>query len=186
LIDQDWTPPEAISWLNSEPLEAEDFRGKVVLLDFWSVWCMPCLETFPALRRWHENYADTDLAIVGVTRYYNYAWDETRNSVVKELERDVPQAEEREVLGRFADQHHLAYPLAITAPGSDYQQNYHVVSLPQTVLIDRQGKIRLIRVGSGPTIAREIERKLIELLAEENQQESETSNRSPANDTAGK
>lgn len=185
LIDQEWTPPKAISWLNSEPLAAEDFRGKVVLLDFWSVWCVPCLETFPALRRWHEDYPEEDLVIVGVTRYYNYGWDANRNTVVKELERDVPQTEEREVLGRFADQHHLDYPLAITAPGSDFQQNYHVVSLPQTVLIDRQGKIRLIRVGSGPAIAREIERKLIELLAEGDKQASESEDREPAKNPAG-
>jgi thiol-disulfide isomerase/thioredoxin len=169
LIDRDWTPPKAITWLNSDPLESDDFKGKVVLLDFWSVWCVPCLESFPVLSRWHEEYAEEDLVIVGVTRYYNYSWDEERQMVVKELERDVPQREERKVLGRFVDRNDLNYPIAITAPGSDFRQNYHVVSLPQTVLIDRQGRIRFIRVGTGPAITREIERKLVELLAEESE-----------------
>lgn len=171
LIDGAWSPPEAIDWLNSDPLEPDDFKGKVVLLDFWSVWCVPCLESFPVLNRWHDRHGRDGLVIVGVTRFYNYGWDEARSMVVKELERDVPQREEREALGRFIDKQNLEYPIAITSPQSDYQQQYHVVSLPQTVLIDRQGKIRLIRVGTGPAIMREIERKLIKLLAEENSPE---------------
>lgn len=166
LLEREWTVPEAISWINTEPLKADDFKNKVVLLDFWSVWCVPCLDSFPSLTRWHEQYADEGLVVVGITRFYNYSWDEQRDQIVKELERDVSQKEELEVLEKYAHQQQLKYPLAITSPESDYQRNYHVVTLPQTVLIGRDGKIHLIRVGSGPTIAREIERKIEELLAE--------------------
>ncbi|MBD3674395.1 MAG: redoxin domain-containing protein [Planctomycetaceae bacterium] len=167
LLETSWTPPEAISWLNTDPLKADDFAGKVVLLDFWSVWCVPCLDAFPDLTRWHKEYADDGLVVVGITRFYNYSWDEKRDQIVKEVERVVPEKEELEVLGRYARQQEIDYPLAITAPESEYQRNYHVVTLPQTVLVGRDGKIHLIRVGSGPTIAREIERKIEELLAAE-------------------
>lgn len=165
LLEQEWTAPEAISWINTEPIKEEDFQNKVVLLDFWSVWCVPCLDSFPYLSRWHEKYADEGLVVVGITRFYNYSWDEKRDQIVKELERNVSQKEELEVLEKYTHQQRLKYPIAITSPESDYQQNYHVVTLPQTVLIGRDGKIHLIRVGSGPTIAREIERKIEELLA---------------------
>jgi|GEM_PF-700053 len=167
LLNSDWTVPEAISWINSEPLTEADYAGKVVLLDFWSVWCVPCLDSFPHLSRWHEKYSEEDLVVVGVTRFYNYAWDEKRDQIVKEQDRDVPQKEEFGVLQKYARQKDLNYPLAITAPQSEFQQKYHVVSLPQMVLIGRDGKIHMVRVGTGPTIAREIERKIEELLAEE-------------------
>jgi len=72
-----------------------------------------------------------------------------------------------EVLKKYARQKALNYPLAITGPQSEFQQKYHVVSLPQIVLIGRDGKIHMVRIGTGPTIAREIERKIEELLAEE-------------------
>ncbi|MDB4679591.1 MAG: TlpA disulfide reductase family protein [Planctomycetaceae bacterium] len=167
LLETDWTPPQAISWINSEPLTESAFAGKVVLLDFWSVWCIPCLESFPHLSRWYEQYQEEGLVVVGVTRFYNYAWDDQRDQIAKELDRDVPQKEELEVLKKYARQKALNYPLAITGPQSEFQQKYHVVSLPQIVLIGRDGKIHMVRIGTGPTIAREIERKIEELLAEE-------------------
>src|SRR5690606_33134487 len=44
----------------------EEFRGRVVLLDFWATWCAPCLEELPRLRRLHETREADGLAIVGV------------------------------------------------------------------------------------------------------------------------
>ena len=53
-------------WINSEPLEVEDLRGKIVLLDFWTYTCVNCIRTLPYLKDWHEKYADEGLLIVGV------------------------------------------------------------------------------------------------------------------------
>ena len=53
-------------WINSEPLEVEDFRGRIVLLDFWTYTCVNCIRTLPYLKEWHEKYADEGLLIVGV------------------------------------------------------------------------------------------------------------------------
>ncbi|MCE9525455.1 MAG: hypothetical protein K8R36_05325, partial [Planctomycetales bacterium] len=41
-------------WVNGEPLKEADLKGKVVLLDFWAVWCGPCIGTFPHLKEWNE------------------------------------------------------------------------------------------------------------------------------------
>src|SRR5712675_1594573 len=62
--------------LNGKPTKLSDLKGKVVLLDFWAVWCGPCVATFPHLREWHQEYKDKGLEIVGLTRYYEkYGFD---------------------------------------------------------------------------------------------------------------
>ncbi|GAB1484864.1 cytochrome c biogenesis protein DipZ [Treponema sp.] len=53
-------------WLNSPPLGLEDFKDKVVLVDFWTYSCINCLRTLPYLRAWQAAYADKGLLIVGV------------------------------------------------------------------------------------------------------------------------
>ena len=56
----------ATGWLNSEPLTAEDLRGKVVLVDFWTYTCINWLRTLGYIRAWFEKYRDEGLVVVGV------------------------------------------------------------------------------------------------------------------------
>ena len=53
-------------WINSPPLTAEQLRGKVVLIDFWTYSCINCLRTLPYLKAWNERYAKDGLVIIGV------------------------------------------------------------------------------------------------------------------------
>ena len=54
------------AWLNSPPLTMESLRGKVVLVQFWTYSCINCLRTLPYVTRWHEQYKDKGLVVVGV------------------------------------------------------------------------------------------------------------------------
>src|SRR4029453_6387436 len=56
----------ATGWLNSPPLTAEDLRGKVVLVDFWTYTCINWLRTLAYVRAWAETYEDRGLVVVGV------------------------------------------------------------------------------------------------------------------------
>lgn len=56
----------AVSWLNSEPLDASALRGKVVLIDFWTYSCINCLRTLPYVRAWEERYRANGLVVIGV------------------------------------------------------------------------------------------------------------------------
>ncbi len=57
---------EASPWVNATPLRAEDLRGKVVVLNFWTYSCINCLRTLPHVRAWAEKYKDQGLVVIGV------------------------------------------------------------------------------------------------------------------------
>jgi cytochrome c biogenesis protein CcdA/thiol-disulfide isomerase/thioredoxin len=56
----------AIEWLNSAPLTADQLKGKVVLIDFWTYSCINCLRSLPYTKAWAEKYRDQGLVVIGV------------------------------------------------------------------------------------------------------------------------
>jgi cytochrome c biogenesis protein CcdA/thiol-disulfide isomerase/thioredoxin len=56
----------ARQWLNTPPLQPQDVRGKVVLVNFWTYSCINCLRALPHVRAWAERYRDRGLVVVGV------------------------------------------------------------------------------------------------------------------------
>lgn len=58
--------PAGAVWLNSEPLTAEQLRGRVVLIDFWTYSCINCIRSVPYVRAWAEKYRDSGLIVIGV------------------------------------------------------------------------------------------------------------------------
>ena len=149
-------------WVRGGPLSADDYRGKVVLIDFWGVWCRPCLDALPEVRDWQETYADRGLVIVGVTQYSGYVWDESlgRAAHVEGLTRD----DERDRLARFAEDHDMDY--AILAVPRDVEggifRAYAVDAVPRVVMIDRRGCVRPIEQGNSEETTTTIEAALME------------------------
>jgi thiol-disulfide isomerase/thioredoxin len=63
-------------WLNSPPLEGQQLKGKVVLVDFWTYDCINCRRSLPHVNDWARRYADQGLVVVGVhTPEYDYEHD---------------------------------------------------------------------------------------------------------------
>ncbi|MDX1927362.1 MAG: TlpA disulfide reductase family protein [Pirellulaceae bacterium] len=161
--------PEIIAdhFVATKPVTMEELRGKVVLLDFWAIWCGPCIATFPHLIEWHEKYADKGLVILGATNFYNYTWDESAGKPVSaEKGTEVTPEEELAMLEKFRESHKLHHGFFVNSKESGYSKAFAVSGIPQAVLLDKAGKIQLIRVGSGEANAKAIEAKIEELLAQ--------------------
>lgn len=155
---------DAEHFVASEPVTMEALRGKVVLIDFWAVWCGPCIATFPHLIEWHEKYSDRGLVILGATQFYGYRWDDETDRALRDQEDQVSPATELAMLEKFRQSHSLRHGFFVTPEGSRYSAAYGVTGIPHVVLIDQQGKIQMVRIGSGDANARDLEDKIEELL----------------------
>jgi thiol-disulfide isomerase/thioredoxin len=84
----------AIEWLNSEPLETDELRGRVVVVDFWTLTCINWLRTEPYVRAWSQAYRDDGLVVIGVhTPEFMFERDIDRVwQATKEREIDYPVA----------------------------------------------------------------------------------------------
>ena len=104
--------------LDGRILRLADYRGQVVLLNFWSTTCPPCREELPEIERLHRDYAQDGLAVVAVSAIGSPA-------TVRE----------------YVNQRRFSFAIALD-DGRDVSRRYRVSAIPHTVLIDRAGMIR--------------------------------------------
>jgi cytochrome c biogenesis protein CcdA/thiol-disulfide isomerase/thioredoxin len=135
----------AVEWLNSKPLTADDLKGKVVLVDFWTYSCINCLRSIPYIRAWAEKYRDHGLVVIGV-HAPEFAFERNVDNVKKAVA----------TLG-------IKYPVAID---NDYKiwRAFDNEYWPAHYFIDAQGMIRHHEFGEGEYD--ESERVIQKLLAE--------------------
>ncbi len=139
-------------WFPGQPRTLAGMRGKVVLLDFWATWCVPCLEVFPHLIGWQQTFQKDGLEILGLTRYYGE---------IRGIKADNPN--EIEFLQNFRKAQNLPYDFVVSKNTTN-QINYGATSIPTTVLIDRKGVVRYIE--SGANRDEEIQAMIEKLLTE--------------------
>jgi len=115
----------ALKSIDGKPVTLQSLHGKVVLLDFWATWCVPCRNDLPILEKLHQEFKSKGLVLMG-------------------LDVGEPQA----VVSKFLATAKLTYPIVLTA-GTNVPASYSVTAYPTVVLIDQEGKIVLYHVGSG-------------------------------------
>jgi cytochrome c biogenesis protein CcdA/thiol-disulfide isomerase/thioredoxin len=120
----------AVEWLNSKPLTAEDLKGKVVLVDFWTYSCINCLRAIPYVRAWAEKYREHGLVVIGV-HAPEFAFERNADNVKKAIA----------TLG-------IGYPVAID---NDYKiwRAFENEYWPAHYFIDAKGQIRHHHFGEG-------------------------------------
>lgn len=146
--------PSVDQWFPGKPRSMSEFRGKVVLLDFWATWCAPCFEAFPYLREWHRDFKGDGFEILGVTRYYG---------AIGGLPADNPG--EIAYFKTFRERENLPYDFVVGKDQS-IQHLYGATALPTAVLIDRKGIVRYIETGSSTTRHDEMREMIVKLVAE--------------------
>lgn len=156
--------------LNGPSVKLADLKGKVVLVDFWAVWCRPCIAAFPHLARWHSEYKAKGLEVVGVTTYFEkFGFDAETGKAFQYDEGKMTPAQEQAMLRDFVKHHELPYRV-LAVPRSHYRRvfgtGYRVNGVPQAVLIDRKGMVRQVVVGSDEEKTAALERGIRELLSE--------------------
>lgn len=110
--------------LAGKPAHLSDFRGKVVVLNFWATWCAPCQEEIPWFISFEQQYKDRDFVVLGVSL------DDDGWKVVKP----------------YIEQKKMNYPVLL---GGDTVSVLYggIESLPTTFVIDREGRIASTHVG---------------------------------------
>jgi cytochrome c biogenesis protein CcmG/thiol:disulfide interchange protein DsbE len=117
-----------------------DYRGKVVVLNFWASWCKPCTQELPLLERTHRAIAGRGALVLGAN--YQDVSDSALN-FVRRFKLTYPSLRDRD--GKFADR-------------------YGSRAFPETFVIDRRGRIAATR--RGPVDQRWLDRTLPPLIAE--------------------
>jgi peroxiredoxin len=156
--------------VNGKLTKLSDLKGKVVLLAFWEVRSAPSAAAFPQLRAWSKAYRADGLEVVGVTYYHfeighKVGFDKATGKL-KDLAKADKQSEQA-MLRDFAAYHQLDFPL-LALPKQEALRafdTYVVNGVPQFVLIDRAGMIRMIRVGGEAGNAKAVEDEIKTLLA---------------------
>ena len=101
----------------------DDWRGQVVVLNYWASWCEPCARESPLLERWHRKIAKRNGTVLGVN--------------VLDVTSDAEE---------FIDEYGLTYPHLRDKDGST-QEEFGTVAYPETFVIDRRGRIAAHRRG---------------------------------------
>lgn len=136
-VAPDWT----LSDPSGKKVSLSQFRGKIVLLDFWATWCNPCKMVMPALQKLHKKYADKGLVVIGINSF------ERDGDPVKYMK----------------DQ---KYDYMLLLKGDEVATNYKVESIPSMYIIDKNGKIAHTELGAIPNLEEKLDAKIQQLLSE--------------------
>ena len=131
--DQRKTAPGfSLTDADGRPLSLADYRGKVVLLDFWATWCGGCKLEIPWYMEFDEKYKGHGLAVIGVSMDED-GWKAVRPFLARERDPETG--------GKTA----MKYPVVIG--NETLAKEYNMTSMPMTLLIDRKGRIALSHTG---------------------------------------
>ena len=120
-------PDFALPARGGEQLSLGQFKGQVVMINFWATWCGPCRQEMPLLEGIYRKYKPMGFTMIGVN-----------------VEPDPKAAEEW-----LAKQSPVSFPVAFDTD-SKVSKLYKVNGMPNSVIIDRKGNVRLLHRGYKP------------------------------------
>ncbi len=127
---------------SGENIRLSEYRGQVVLINFWASWCGPCRQEMPHLEAIYQKYADLGFTVFGVNV-------EQDRAMADRVLRDIP----------------VSFPILFDDENV-VSEIYDVDAMPATVLVDRNGEIRYMHRGYKPGYELEYERQIKTLIRE--------------------
>jgi len=135
-------PDIALTSDSGTSVRVTDFKGRVVLLDFWASWCVPCRKSFPEIDRLSREFANRGLQVIAVNV------DEQRKKA------DA-------FLAQFPHTMTIAYdPKGVAAAAFDLQ------GMPSSLIVDRSGRVRFTHMGYTDKTIGQFRAEIVQLLAE--------------------
>lgn len=107
-----------------------DYRGKVVILNFWASWCPPCRAEMADLQRFHKKYRDTDVVLLAI----NIGEEMSERDLNKKIQKD------KDIISKYFEQEGLDLTVLLDT-FQDVTLNYRVSAIPTTYIIDKEGII---------------------------------------------
>jgi thiol-disulfide isomerase/thioredoxin len=132
-------PAVTLKDLRGHKVRLSDYKGKVVMLNFWATWCPPCRAEMPDLVKWQSDYRKKGLQVIGIT------YPPEKKSEVRSFTRSLK----------------VNYPIVIGSKETK-ELFFQGETLPLTIIIDREGNIR--EVIEGILLPEEFEQKIKPLL----------------------
>ena len=127
---------------SGENLRLSEFRGEVVMINFWASWCGPCRQEMPLLEELYSQYKPMGFTILGV----NVEEDSTQ---AKQMLQDAP----------------VNFPVLFDNQ-SEVSKLYNVVAMPSTVIVDRDGNVRYLHQGYKPGFEEAYQQQVRALIRE--------------------
>jgi thiol-disulfide isomerase/thioredoxin len=140
-----------IHLLDGTRTKLADHKGKVVILNLWGIWCGPCRDEMPHLQAMQKQYADKGFEVFGLN-----------------IGDHDGKAEPVENIKKFAEQMKIDYTLArveSTLINQIYLLSKQQV-VPQSLLIDREGRLRGVFIGGGPSVYSQMQETLDKTMNE--------------------
>ncbi|HEV7842522.1 MAG TPA: redoxin domain-containing protein, partial [Pyrinomonadaceae bacterium] len=119
-----FAPDIELKTVDGKPFRLSELKGRVVVLNFWATWCIPCRAEIPELNAMQRELGDKGLTIIGPS------WDDTSEGI-REFQGDIKQE------------------YTVLIGGESVQEKFGgIPSLPTTFIIDREGRIRQKIIGA--------------------------------------
>ncbi len=131
-------PAFKLADLNGNEVSLDQFKGKVVLLDFWATWCGPCRMSMPLLEKLQSQYT-SDLALLAIN-----------------LE------EPRDLVAGYVKRQNLHSRVLLDEEG-EVGRKYRSGSIPMQVLIDKDGVVRHVQIGFSPRMGDQLRGQIEQL-----------------------
>ncbi len=136
-------PEFTLETIEGDSVSLHDFRGKVIVLNFWATWCPPCREEMPALQSMYEKYREEGMVVLAV---------------------DLTAQDTTEDVQAFIAKNSLTFPVLMDVSAT-VARAYRAQALPTTFFIGKDGTIQKIIVG-GPMSPALLETRIETLLEE--------------------